>query len=508
MMSFDKNGKFIGYFGTIKVSYNIADLIWRQLATKKQREKMLLFIPTEYTNLDIDKEGFVYSTNVDYSSNQTINRLNPSGIDVLKKYSDNIDGTQRPIIGDLDFTGGGMYSGPTKFIDIKSRDKGLYSALDATRGRIFTYDSEGNLLYIFGGLGNQLGMFKKPTAIESYDNNFYIVDQGRSAITIFKPTKYGDLINMAVGLRYDGNEAEAVNYWKEVLKLDANYQLAYSGIGKSLLAAKQNKEAIKYLKLGMNKRYESIALKRYRNEFLKANADYFIAGIILFCLFLLGRKRFMKNRVRKKRMSKLKEYIRLPLYIMTHPADGFYRMKLEKEGKPSIIIVNLILLWLSFSFRKQYTGFLLNNNNPSGFNSLKDLIGILAVFIIWCVANWSITTLMNGEGKMKDIAMATSYSFTPMILSWIPAAFLSNVLIESEKEFYTIIINASIIWFVVLLFMGILSVHDYSVKKTVITVVLTFASIFVILFLLLLAFSLGQQVWVFLRSLFIEIIYR
>lgn len=303
IMSFEADGTFISYFGTIKVRYNVADLLWRKLATKEQRKKMILFIPTEYTNIDIDSEGFVYATNIDFKSDQTINRLNPSGKDVLKKYAYSGGAVERAIVGDLDYKAFGTLSGPSAFVDIKAQDHGLYTALDLTRGRFYTYDSEGNLLYINGGLGSQLGLFKTPVAIESHKDFFYVLDRGRNEITEFKATTYGALINKAVQLRYDGNEAEAVSYWKEVLKYDANYQLAYSGIGKALLATNQNKEAMSYLKKGMDKKYYSVAFRRYRNEILQENIELILTlgGVLVLGLF--GYKGVSKTERRRKRTN-------------------------------------------------------------------------------------------------------------------------------------------------------------------------------------------------------------
>ncbi|MCX7658074.1 MAG: gluconolactonase, partial [Oscillospiraceae bacterium] len=180
---------------------------------------------------------------------------------------------------------------------------GIYSALDYTRGRIFTYDSEGNILYIFGGMGSELGMFKQPVAIESFNDNIYVLDQQRGAVIMFEPTRYGELINQAIGLRYDGAESEAVKLWEEVLKLDAHYELAYSGIGKSLLAAGKNKEAVEYLKKGMNKRYYSVAFKRLRNDFLKENINIVAAIIIIIILIPIAVKtvKFVRERKYRKR---------------------------------------------------------------------------------------------------------------------------------------------------------------------------------------------------------------
>ncbi len=204
----------------------------------------------------------------------------------------------------------------------------------------------------------------------------------------------------------------------------------------------------------------------------------------------------------------IKRLYGIPLYTLFHPVDGFYEMKHEKKGKRSIMIINLLLFWISFSFQKQYTGFVMNENYPFSFNTFMDLLGLLLFFILWCVGNWSVTTLMGGEGKIKEIAMATAYALTPMILVFIPATIISNFMINTEKEFYFMLLTISIVWFSILLFIGIMSVHDYSVTKTVATIVLTFASMLVILFIILLMTMLVQQMYIFIRSIYIELIYR
>lgn len=207
-------------------------------------------------------------------------------------------------------------------------------------------------------------------------------------------------------------------------------------------------------------------------------------------------------------MTKVKEYFSLPLHVLFHPADGFYTMKYENRGHTSIIFVNLILFWISYSFQKQYSGFVINENNPLDYNTFLDLLGISCMFLLWCVGNWSVTTLMNGEGKFRDIAMAASLSLTPMILVFIPATLLSNLLILDEAAFYHVIMWISIVWFALLMFISTLSIHNYSVGKTVATVFLTFLAILIILFLALMVFMLIQQVFVFIRSIYTELLYR
>jgi tetratricopeptide (TPR) repeat protein len=285
ILSFDENGHFYGFTGTIKVSVSLADLLWRTLATKSQRKRQELFVPTEFTGLDLDDDGFIYTTNIDMSRKEPIKRVNPKGEDVLKKQP------KKSVSGDIDYLPvERRYGGPSQFQDIVIRDKGIYSAVDSRRGKVFTYDHEGNLLYIFGTLGTQAGTFKKPAAIEELDGRILVLDQERGLILPFRATRYGELINTAVGMRYDGKDEEAVRCWQEVLKLDANFELAYVGIGKSYLARKMNKEAMEYFRLGMNRKFYSIAYKRYRNEVMKKNmAVILTAGTVLVLLYVICR---------------------------------------------------------------------------------------------------------------------------------------------------------------------------------------------------------------------------
>jgi len=263
IMVFETDGNFSGFFGTIDVSLSLWEKFWKKVATKEERKNQTLYIATEFTGIDIDEDGFVYATNIDKEGTQGVRRLNPRGEDVIKK------GRNAHVGGDLWSGGSGNYAGPSQITDVVYRGHGIYSLLDRKRGRIFTYDHEGNLLYIFGGLGTQSGTFNTPAAIEQWGDGLLVLDASRGEIYKFSVTEYGSLINEAVALRNDGDESQAVSLWARVLELDENNELANSGIGKAYLSAGDNKLAMKYLKIGMNRDYYSIAFKRYRGEILR-----------------------------------------------------------------------------------------------------------------------------------------------------------------------------------------------------------------------------------------------
>ena len=299
IMAFDQNHQFMGYFGTINVQISIGQKIWRILSTKEQQKKQMLFIPTEFTNIDIDEEGFVYATNLDSSGGQAVRKLNPKGIDVITQNNNG----KHNLSGDATFTttGKDTYQGASEIIDVKVRDGGMFSLLDRKRGRIFTYDNEGNILYIFGGMGTQEGTFKLPVAIESAGEDIYVLDSDSCTISIFNPTEYGKAINEAVGLRFDGDEAKAVAIWEKVLEMDSNNEMAYSGIGKAYLSAGDNETAMYYLKMGVNQSFYSIAFKRYRNDLLRDNLAWILTvAIVVIFVGVVASKIVKKSRMRRK----------------------------------------------------------------------------------------------------------------------------------------------------------------------------------------------------------------
>ncbi|MDE6387806.1 MAG: gluconolactonase [Lachnospiraceae bacterium] len=298
ILVFESDGQFTGYFGTIDVKITLWEKFWKRLASKEERSKQQLYIPTEFTGIDIDSDGFVYASNIDSDGVQGVRRLNPKGEDVIQK------GENENLGGDLIVGMFGTYAGPSEFTDVTYRGKGIYSLLDRKRGRIFTYDREGNLLYIFGGLGSQEGTFNTPVAIESIGDQIIVLDAYNSSIVKFGETEYGSLINDAVGLRYDGDETQAISKWQQVLKLDENNELANTGIGKAYLTAGDNEAAMKYLELGMNRKYYSIAWKRHRNEILIENINVIMTVVIILIILNIVYKKLLKQKIMEKRQEK------------------------------------------------------------------------------------------------------------------------------------------------------------------------------------------------------------
>jgi DNA-binding beta-propeller fold protein YncE len=270
LMEFDSRGDFSGYMGANRVNINIIDYIWRFFSTQEQRARQILFIPTEYNNLALDNSGFIYVTNSSINPNGTfqtdpIRRLNAMGQDILIR-----NGYEDPI-GDLVFGDAGGISGRSRFIDVVAFDNDSYACFDRTRGRIFMYDFQGNLLYAFGGIGNREGYFRIPVALDRMGTALYALDSFTAAVTRFELTTYGEKINQALNEYRAGRYESSAAIWEEVLKMNGNYDLAYIGIGRAALRQGQYRKAMEYYRLKHFREGYGKAFQLYRKQWMEDN---------------------------------------------------------------------------------------------------------------------------------------------------------------------------------------------------------------------------------------------
>lgn len=203
-----------------------------------------------------------------------------------------------------------------------------------------------------------------------------------------------------------------------------------------------------------------------------------------------------------------KEDFTFPLHVIMHPFDGFWDMKYEQRGKLSVVALIMLLVMGAIIVQQQYAGFLVNYIDPRALNSLTDIIQILFAFFLWSISNWAVCTLTEGEGKLKDIMMATAYSLVPVVLIYYPTTLLSNVLTQEETAFYYLLNSIALIWSLGLLIVGIMTVHQYTVSKTIVTMFLTIIMAMIIVFLMMLLYSLFQQIVDFVVNIYTELIFR
>jgi len=204
----------------------------------------------------------------------------------------------------------------------------------------------------------------------------------------------------------------------------------------------------------------------------------------------------------------LREMTRFPFYVLLHPFQGFWDMKYENRGKLRVALTILLFLTIATILLRQYAGFVVNFNYPYDLNSIGELQNIVLPFLLWCVANWSLTTLMDGEGKFKEIVMSAGYALLPLVLMRFGNTLLSNIITLREAAFYYLFDTLAAIWFVWLLFIGTMTIHQYTVIKTMVTMLLTLFVMGILMFLGLLFFSLLQELLGFVYAIYTELSLR
>ncbi|MCK0470995.1 YIP1 family protein [Halalkalibacter sp. APA_J-10(15)] len=205
-----------------------------------------------------------------------------------------------------------------------------------------------------------------------------------------------------------------------------------------------------------------------------------------------------------------KELIKHPFYLIVHPFNGFWELKYEYSQRINLIIsfVILFLLILTNVLSSQYSGFVVNLYNPEEMNSLMEIVYVIVPVVFWCVANWSLTTLTDGEGEFVEIFISTCFALVPLVVINFPWIWLSNLISMQEVTFYYFSQSFAFLWFLFLLFVGNMTVHQFTPSKSIGTILLTIVAMGFMAFLCLLFFSLIQQVVAFVHVIYQEIIFR
>ena len=516
VIALESDGKFSGFVGAEKVAPEITDLFWKIITTKEQKQRSRKNVPTEYNNITIDEKGFAYvTTSAINKSNQynamisndgtskyaPIKKLNPAGIDVLRR-----NGTFAPA-GDVQ-----ARVDVSRFIDVALGEDGVYSVLDSTRDRIFTYDLNGNLLYAFGGYGTQVGVFQNPVSISYHGSDILVLDAVTAKITVFSRTEYGDSIATALKLQKNRKYEQAAEQWKYILTLNSNFDQAYSGVASSYMRLEKYKDAMDYYKSANNYEGYQKAYTEYRKEIIQRHAilvPLVAIAIILILLKITGYvKKVNSEGWKKKGKRTIKEELFYSYYTIFHPFDGFYDLKHEKRGgiRGATIILGLALF--NYLFRQIAGGYIYFGSDWRTVSLMDAVMTVGLPFILWVVSNWALTTLMDGKGTMKDIYIASSYALVPMIMLGIPSTLLSNIVTTNEIQFITFLNMLGLGWTLLLIFFGVLTTNQYSLSKNTATTVFSVLSMGFIAFIGILFINVIQKMWDFGSAIISEILFR
>lgn len=502
-----KNGEFMGFYGSEDVDLTFDVLMnhfWKSILSEEAAEKMARNVSVQFDSFCIDHKDFVFTIR---SGAETVTgqvrKLNAKGdnvLDELKRFGDHIEGIM--------------------LADLAVDDDGFITVIDRQNGHIMQYDPDGEMLYAFGGIGEQAGTFTTPTAVETLGDKLLVMDTDTNLITVFEPTDFAENVRAATLLYRDGKYNEAMKFWTDVLALDNNYELANNGMGKvheGLGDLKMTdgdtdggmaefQTAMEYYKRGNNKQFYSDAFSDYRGAILR---EYF--GIVMAVIVAV----FMVPMIMMSRKPKAKEVYaggrpksKYPFYCMFHPMNGYDDLKAENSGSFWRANCILVALFVVSVLAHQLTGYAYNMNRVEQLNIWVTLCSTVGVFVAFVVCNWAVTTIMEGKGKLKEIWVFMAYAMLPYVLFSAAMIVCSNLLTIDEGAFYSAVQWVGYLWTALCMVIALREVHMYNLKKTFGTILLTLAGLVIVVVLVAIVYSVFSQLIGFITTLWSEISMR
>ena len=104
--------------------------------------------------------------------------------------------------------------------------------------------------------------------------------------------------------------------------------------------------------------------------------------------------------------------------------------------------------------------------------------------------------------------MGMCYSLAPYILIMNPITIISNVVTKEEGAFIVYFEYLALGWAAALILVSVMQIHDYSLMKAILAIAFSIFGMLIIVFLIMLFFSLVSDAVAFFISVGKEIMFR
>ncbi|MDR1892440.1 MAG: YIP1 family protein [Oscillospiraceae bacterium] len=497
LMVMTPDGDFVTYYGSVQVETSAAllmDMFWRRFMTDEQIAATSKYIPGGYNSVTTDGSGFIYTVRgISSRKNEMVCKLNPGGKNVLANTG---------VFGDYEAV-------QNVFTDIAVDESGFISVIDSIGKRIFQYSPDGDLLYAFGGEGEQEGLFQTPVSLIYNGVDLLVLDKQTGCLTILERTDFAAEVQEAVLLYRKALFDEAGVLWKRVLAQNSNYELAHVGLGKIAEAKKDYKSAMSLYRMGGSKIGYSSAFYKYRTQALRKNFSVIAAAAVL--MVLLGAL-FLRLR-KKKRTSPKSDWehggkLKYIGFTLFHPFDGFGELRYNRQYSLTYAGVLAVIWFFIACLNYNYNGYIFNSEYPEDFNMLIVFGSTVGVIVLFALCNWLLSTFFEGKGTLKQITVSLCYCLLPIIAGAVLELIGTNVLSANEGFFITVVRSISVGWSLFLMFVAMGQINQYGFKRNAASIFCSILGMLVIVFLVILFFNLWTQLSNFCMVIFREISYR
>ncbi|MBR3764166.1 MAG: YIP1 family protein [Clostridia bacterium] len=489
------NGEFLGYYGANNSNINFLTLIKRTLF-KDNSLVMGDIVPVSVANLCIDAKGMVYTV-TETGDLTSLRRLNVAGKNTLT----------------VDYITMGNSA-----VAVNSSGSIFVATKD---GYITEYTSEGAMLFSFGAFdaGEQrVGMFKSVTGIVVDDSyTIYVLDESLGSIQVLQPTEFADLVHQAFTLFTEGKYAESKEPWLEVLRMNSMFNYASTGLGEALYREGNFAEAMEAYRNGGEKQGYSDAWWEERSNWLHSHMSTIIialAAVIVVWQILKFCDRKWKI---LEPLRKVRDFITgVPIIaqllycgeILRNPYDCCYGIKREKRAGYISALIVLLIFFALYVVNTYFAGFLFKTVPDGYYALLNDFLLVFGVFFLLVICCYLVCTITDGESSFRDLFVGCAYALTPMLIFMPIKLVLTNVLTFNEEFFITLIDVVAIGWSALLVILVLMYQNDYTLGKTLVTIILTLFTVLVVVALAVVLYMLISQLVDFITSIYGEVVYR
>lgn len=514
---YDPAGEFLGFYGanTVKASaLSTLAYFWDTLTQNDiKRAKSVKTLPYQFVDICVDEKDFVYTcTGKTSDSNESgqLRMLSPGGTNILykKQYNGVQTGAASFTFGELDIAKRLDTSIRQDFSCVAVDDRGFIYALDITYGLVYVYDRECNLLTAFGGgrgFGTQLGLFDSPISLEVYGEQVLVANAKDGSVTVFSLTDFGRQLLQAQKSTLDANYAASKPIWQDVLKQDSHNQLALRGLAKAYYVAGDCQQALEYARQGGEYAVYGQALGELQKVFVTQNFTWlFLGGLLIVGVAIIGILYVKKHQLVLVKNPR----VRLLFAGCIHPFDTFTRIRYKNEGSLIIAIVMTVAFYLSSLLFSLCSDFRFSDFSTGSFNSIFQLLRTSGLVLLFSVANWAISVLMHGIGKLQHVFIVTAYSTLPMIIYNIVAIPLSYLITDPSSSLLGGLELVAMFLTGITLCIGMMMVHDFSFPRFLGSSLVACLFMFLIIFVIFVFCILVSQLAGFIVTLLMEGIYR
>lgn len=201
--------------------------------------------------------------------------------------------------------------------------------------------------------------------------------------------------------------------------------------------------------------------------------------------------------------------LKLAAVTIFHPMVGFRFMKRDRtKFNYAPIIIILLLMIFTKIFSIFVTHYPLADVTTRNANVISECAIMVLPVLSWVIASYAMTTIMSGEVMFRECLLACCFSLVPYIVIQIPLSVLTNIMEESQATYYNVISNFSLLFVLLLLFINLKEMNNYTMAKTF---GIIFLSIFTMILLwasIALVFALSMRFVGFVSEVVTEISYR